>query len=79
MAGDMAAARHVGAAARPGDIVVGDRDGLVVVAREQVAQVIEASEARERKEQQMRERLAGGATMVELLELQDTLARYGLH
>ncbi len=59
--------------------MVGDRDGLVVVAREQVAQVIEASEARERKEQQMRERLAGGATMVELLELQDTLARYGLH
>jgi len=68
-----------GAGIRPGDIVVGDRDGLVVVAREQVAQVIEASEARERKEQRMREQLAGGATMVELLELQDTLARYGLH
>ncbi|MCG5258805.1 hypothetical protein [Cupriavidus gilardii] len=26
-----------------------------------------------------REQLANGATMVELLELQDTLARYGLH
>ena len=52
---------------------------LRVQLREQVAQVIEASEARERKEQRMREQLAGGATMVELLELQDTLARYGLH
>ena len=34
----------------PGDIVVGDRDGLVVVARNEVAEVIRASEERERKE-----------------------------
>ena len=62
----------------PGDIVVGDRDGLVVVARNEVAEVIRASEERERKEATMRERLKQGATMVELLGLQDTLNRYGL-
>jgi len=62
----------------PGDIVVGDRDGLVVVARNEGAEVIRASEERERKEATMRERLKQGATMVELLGLQDTLNRYGL-
>jgi 4-hydroxy-4-methyl-2-oxoglutarate aldolase len=49
-----------------------------VVARNEVAEVIRASEERERKEATMRERLKQGATMVELLGLQDTLNRYGL-
>ncbi len=63
---------------QPGDVMVGDRDGLVVVAADEVDAVIRASEARERKEAEMRERLKQGATMVELLGLQDTLNRYGL-
>ncbi len=67
-----------GVVVRPGDIVVGDRDGLVVVAKEEVAQVIQASEERERKEEIMRRRLEEGATMVELLGLQETLNRHGL-
>ena len=67
-----------GAAVRPGDIVVGDRDGLVIVAADEVPEVIAASAAREQKEAQMRERLAQGATMVELLGLRETLASLGL-
>lgn len=67
-----------GAAVRPGDIVVGDRDGLVVVAADEVPEVIAASAAREQKEAQMRARLAQGATMVELLGLRETLASLGL-
>lgn len=67
-----------GAVVRPGDIVVGDRDGLVIVAAEEVPEVIAASEAREQKEAQMRERLAQGATMVELLGLRETLDSLGL-
>lgn len=63
---------------RPGDVMVGDRDGLVVVAGDEVDAVIRASEARERKEAEMRERLKQGATMVELLGLQETLSRLGL-
>lgn len=62
----------------PGDIVVGDRDGLVVVAAEELQSVIEASEAREEKEAGMRKKLEQGATMVELLGLQGTLDSYGL-
>ncbi|MGO4280387.1 4-carboxy-4-hydroxy-2-oxoadipate aldolase/oxaloacetate decarboxylase [Cupriavidus sp. RAF20_2] len=67
-----------GAAVRPGDIVVGDRDGLVIVAADEVPEVIAASAAREQKEAQMRERLAQGATMVELLGLRETLDSLGL-
>ncbi|WP_423199865.1 MULTISPECIES: 4-carboxy-4-hydroxy-2-oxoadipate aldolase/oxaloacetate decarboxylase [unclassified Cupriavidus] len=63
---------------QPGDIVVGDRDGLVVIARDELDRVIEAGEARERKESAMRDKLAQGATMVELLGLQATLAAHGL-
>nr|WP_224786374.1 hypothetical protein [Pseudomonas fluorescens] len=32
---------------RPGDIIVGDRDGVVVVERSRVQEVIELSRARE--------------------------------
>ncbi len=67
-----------GIVVRPGDIVMGDRDGLVVVAKEEVSQVIQASEERECKEEVMRRRLEEGATMVELLGLQETLSRHGL-
>ena len=67
-----------GVAVRPGDIVVGDRDGLVIVADDEVPEVIAASAAREQKEAQMRERLAQGATMVELLGLRETLESLGL-
>lgn len=67
-----------GAAVRPGDIVVGDRDGLVIVGADEVPEVIAASAAREQKEAQMRERLAQGATMVELLGLRETLDSLGL-
>ncbi len=62
----------------PGDIIVGDRDGLVVVAAGELQSVIEASEAREEKEAAMRKKLEQGATMVELLGLQATLDSYGL-
>lgn len=67
-----------GVVVRPGDIIMGDRDGVVAVVQEEVEQVIAASEERERKEAAIRERLESGATMVELLGLQDTLRRHGL-
>ena len=49
-----------GAAIRPGDVVVLDEDGGVVVDRDRVAEVVEASSARRDKEAAMRERLIRG-------------------
>jgi len=67
-----------GVGVEPGDVIVGDADGLVVVKADEVDEAIRLSEARERKEAAMRERLMQGASMIELLELQETLDRLGL-
>lgn len=45
---------------RPGDVVVLDDDGAVIVERERIREVVEASEARYERERTMRERLAAG-------------------
>jgi 4-hydroxy-4-methyl-2-oxoglutarate aldolase len=62
----------------PGDVIVGDRDGLVAVPRDGVATAIEKSIARERNEGEMRAAIEGGATTAELLNLTETLKRHGL-
>ncbi|MGC0413542.1 4-hydroxy-4-methyl-2-oxoglutarate aldolase [Streptomyces sp. SAI-195] len=54
---------------RPGDVIVADDDGVVVVPRERARQVAEASEAREKKE---------AATRAAFMEGQLGLDRYGL-
>lgn len=64
---------------RPGDIIVGDRDGLVVVAQDEVDTAIANSLAREEKEVQQRKAIeAGTSNTVELLNLGETLKRFGL-
>lgn len=64
---------------RPGDIIVGDRDGLVVVAQDEVDMAIASSLAREEKEVKQREAIeAGTANTVELLNLGETLKRFSL-
>ncbi|WP_429253632.1 4-carboxy-4-hydroxy-2-oxoadipate aldolase/oxaloacetate decarboxylase [Paraburkholderia sp. GAS333] len=63
---------------RPGDIVVGDIDGVVVVPQHDVARVVQVSREREDKERAFRERIRQGASTVELLGLQETLRRFGL-
>lgn len=50
----------------PGDLVVGDSDGLVCLPRESTAEVIEASIARETAEQSQIARLEAGQTTMEL-------------
>jgi 4-hydroxy-4-methyl-2-oxoglutarate aldolase len=68
-----------GVQVRPGDIIVGDRDGLVLVLLEEVAEVIAACADREHKEAAFREQLASGKTTVELLGLQDRLKSFGMN
>ena len=62
----------------PGDIIVGDRDGLVVVKQDEVEHAISSSLAREEKEASQRQAIEAGTTTVELLNLTDTLKRFGL-
>lgn len=62
----------------PGDVIVGDRDGVVVVPRERVAQVVEASEARETREAGVRERLAAGELGLDVYGMRDKLEAKGL-
>jgi 4-hydroxy-4-methyl-2-oxoglutarate aldolase len=64
---------------RPGDYVVGDRDGVAIVAAERVADVIRLAEEREAKEAVMRKAIAEGATTAALLNLSDVLRRHGLN
>lgn len=51
---------------QPGDIIVGDRDGVVVVPAERAAEIIEKSQAREAKEADVMARLRAGETTLEI-------------
>lgn len=62
----------------PGDVVVGDRDGVVVVPKDSVDSVIKNSNAREEKEAAMRAAIAGGATTADLMGLTERLRQFGL-
>lgn len=62
----------------PGDIVIGDQDGVVVVPRGDVDEAIRSSQAREDKEAEFRARIRDGATTVELMGLEETLRRFKL-
>lgn len=58
-----------GVVVRPGDIVVGDRDGLVVVDPAEIDEVIRLSKLREDNETRLRARLAAGETTFDILGL----------
>lgn len=50
----------------PGDIIVGDRDGVVVVPQHRIAEAIEKATAREAKEEAVRVQLRQGKTSLEI-------------
>jgi 4-hydroxy-4-methyl-2-oxoglutarate aldolase len=50
----------------PGDVIVGDRDGVVAVPLGQLKEALDASEAREEKEAGVIEQLKAGASTIEL-------------
>ena len=62
----------------PGDIVVGDRDGVVIVAADEVDSVIRSATEREAKEDGFRAAIESGASTAELLGLLPVLERAGL-
>ena len=53
----------------PGDVIVGDRDGVAVVARDEVDAVIASADRREAKEAGQRSAIERGVSTAELLGL----------
>lgn len=54
---------------KPGDIIVGDSDGLVVIDNERLDEVINLSIAREEKEKEYKRKILNGATTADLMNL----------
>ena len=67
-----------GVVVRPGDVVVGDQDGVVIVRKEQAAEVAKLSEARHAKETLTRERLRAGELGLDFYGLREKLRTLGV-
>ena len=62
----------------PGDVILADDDGVVVVAREEARRAAEAAEARERKEAASRAAFLEGQLGLDRYGLRETLDRLGV-
>jgi 4-hydroxy-4-methyl-2-oxoglutarate aldolase len=67
-----------GAAVQPGDVVIGDDDGVVIVPRDDAATVLTAAKAREDKEARSRERYQRGELFLDMYDMRGELERLGL-
>ena len=62
----------------PGDVIVADDDGVVVIAREEASEMLEKSRARDEKEAAVRKRYASGELGIDINNMRPRLAEKGL-
>lgn len=67
-----------GQAVRPGDVILADDDGVVVVPRERAGETAARAEAREAKESATRAAFLGGQLGLDRYGLRETLVRLGV-
>jgi 4-hydroxy-4-methyl-2-oxoglutarate aldolase len=67
-----------GATVNPGDVVVADMDGVVIVPGRIAHQAADAAEAREANEAEKREKLAQGVLGLDMYKMREPLAKAGL-
>jgi 4-hydroxy-4-methyl-2-oxoglutarate aldolase len=67
-----------GAVVHPGDVVIADDDGVVVVPAALAARTVAASAARDASERTRRAELATGALGLDLYSMREPLAKAGL-
>jgi 4-hydroxy-4-methyl-2-oxoglutarate aldolase len=67
-----------GIVVRPGDIILGDADGVVVIPQEHAAEILTGAQAGMAKEQQVRERIQQGEYIFDMLKLGDALKGLGV-
>ncbi len=57
----------VGTTVNPGDVIVGDRDGVIAIPESQIEGLVEAAEARVAREAWITKRLNRGDRLIDLL------------